>query len=155
MKKLEKLTLKEMGDSAIALCPTEEQRSIVAGSGYWITGSNGENYWVEGEEIYVHPGIGHYGTVTDFMNSQQTAWYDEIAAALLPGACSYAADQINQMRWASATELDLMGYNSTDQIYWTMVDLGNGNGFDYNYYDGNTGCLLFTKHINSLGYFVN
>lgn len=53
MKKLEKLTLKELGDSAIAVCPTEEQRSIVAGSGYWITGNDGQQYYVEINDVVV------------------------------------------------------------------------------------------------------
>lgn len=53
MKKLEKLTLKEMKDSVMVISCEEEQKSIVAGSGYWITGSDGTQCYVEMDDVEV------------------------------------------------------------------------------------------------------
>lgn len=55
MKKLEKLTLKELESSTLVLSSEEEQRSIVAGSsgGYWITGDDDSQYYVESDDVVV------------------------------------------------------------------------------------------------------
>ena len=108
MKKLEKLTLKELGDSSIAVCPTDEQRSIVAGSGYWITGSDGTQCYVAMDDIVV------YGLAPYCYDPQYDPYYNQPPIDLTPEekfskACAEGftdgAKLVAALGWAAACAL--------------------------------------------------